>query len=285
MKKKTCQHCGTEFTTSNPLRKYCSIKCSAEVQSTRFKGSGSAVYKGGPPVFVCTYCGQSFGRYATTNTPKYCSRGCMTLDYRDRFADCKNPAWRGGAWPYKGKGWRHIAARVVERDKTCRDCGSTGPLSAHHLVPQRFWLSIVSSNVESNLIALCQRCHVLRPEHFWLVVPDSLFDPTLHSKQPMPRTTVRIIQKKLCRFCGNPVKSNSNDFCSVACANRDRWRRGIHKHQWDTRRENTIIKNTKRCAHCGTTFVRTYGFFCCRKCFLSAPPETPEKKGKRSNNA
>lgn len=52
-------------------------------------------------------------------------------------------------------GWRQLSATVVERDGSCRDCGSTHFLAAHHVIPR----AEGGADHPANLVTLCARCH------------------------------------------------------------------------------------------------------------------------------
>lgn len=181
----------------------------------------------GNRVHVCRVCGDEFRRWVDTAT--YCSRACMTIDYRERNAGDGNPAWRGGKWKYKGQRWTEIAAQVIERDGACADCGGVEWLVAHHLIPQRFWLDLDRANDLDNLLALCSPCHVKRPEHYWVVVPAELWNADLHVSKPPRRTSKRLRHRPGCAVCGLPCKQHRNRYCSYACSNRARWSDGL----WD----------------------------------------------------
>lgn len=179
----------------------------------------------GNRVHVCRVCGNEFRRW--TDTAVYCSRVCMTADYRERNTGAGNPAWRGGKWKYKGRSWAAVAERVIERDRVCADCGTGERLIAHHLIPQRFWLDLDRANELDNLLTLCSPCHVKRPEHYWVVVPPELWSVDLHVSEPPRRTSKRLRHRPKCAICGEPCKQHRNRYCSYACSNRARWESGL----------------------------------------------------------
>jgi 5-methylcytosine-specific restriction enzyme A len=59
------------------------------------------------------------------------------------------------ASPYQQPAWRQLADFVVQRDGSCRECGSTHYLAAHHVIPRKEG----GADHSSNLIALCASCH------------------------------------------------------------------------------------------------------------------------------
>ena len=56
---------------------------------------------------------------------------------------------------YQQPAWRQLADFVVARDGSCRECGSTHYLAAHHVVPRNEG----GADHPANLIALCASCH------------------------------------------------------------------------------------------------------------------------------
>jgi 5-methylcytosine-specific restriction endonuclease McrA len=65
----------------------------------------------------------------------------------------KCPACRRAS-PYQQPAWRQLSAFVVARDGSCRECGSSHYLAAHHVIPARG-----GADHPANLVALCASCH------------------------------------------------------------------------------------------------------------------------------
>ena len=59
------------------------------------------------------------------------------------------------ASPYQRPEWRALSRFVVARDGTCRDCGSTYFLAAHHVIPRNEG----GADHPANLVTLCAGCH------------------------------------------------------------------------------------------------------------------------------
>ena len=148
--RKTCVHCGKEY-TGRKEKMYCNSSCYAQ---TRTVGNN-------PWRRVCAVCGSDF-RAKPSNDKKYCSRECY---FTTRLGE-NNTAWKGGITPKTilarnsvvYKNWRNA---VFDRDNwTCQDCSKRGgELHAHHVFgfaefeEHRFdvW----------NGITLCKSCHAI----------------------------------------------------------------------------------------------------------------------------
>jgi 5-methylcytosine-specific restriction endonuclease McrA len=57
--------------------------------------------------------------------------------------------------PYQQPEWRRLSDFVGARDGSCRECGSTQYLSAHHVIPRNEG----GEDHPANLVALCAGCH------------------------------------------------------------------------------------------------------------------------------
>jgi len=151
----------------------------------------------------------------------------MALDYKVRLAGSNNPVWRGGRYGYKGTNWDSISKTIIQRDKVCQDCGQDKRLVAHHLIPQRFWINLDDANQEDNLIALCVKCHPKRPEHYWNILPDNVYDKNYHCHTSIKRR--KNINKPKCLVCGNDCKRKNGKYCSYTCSNKAKWQDGIYQ--------------------------------------------------------
>jgi DEAD/DEAH box helicase domain-containing protein len=69
--------------------------------------------------------------------------------------------WNNDANNY-GKGWSQLCATILDRDgHKCRNCGVSGDLEVHHIVPFRRFEDAFEANNPDNLVSLCPRCHRL----------------------------------------------------------------------------------------------------------------------------
>jgi len=74
---------------------------------------------------------------------------CGQLSRGSRCPTCRR------ASPYQQPAWRQLSAFVVARDGSCRECGSTHYLAAHHVIPR----AEGGADAAENLITLCASCH------------------------------------------------------------------------------------------------------------------------------
>lgn len=117
---------------------------------------------------VCDHCGTTYSRKpwranrADTRN-RYCSRKCR--DNHKRLVECgpDSPLWIGGQQTYRGRDWRRIRWEVVRSQcGTCAHCGKYvgRSLPVNHMRPYREFSSPTEANVRTNLLGLCQPCHM-----------------------------------------------------------------------------------------------------------------------------
>lgn len=73
------------------------------------------------------------------------------------------PDWVGGPRTYRGRGWLLARKAVVAEQGGCCDmCGKHvgSGLAVHHIRPFRLFDTAEEANVRSNLVGLCQSCHM-----------------------------------------------------------------------------------------------------------------------------
>ncbi len=75
--------------------------------------------------------------------------GCGQLAAGSRCRTCN------AASPYQQPAWRRVSRAVAARDGSCRLCGSTHRLSAHHITAR----DEGGADMPNNLVALCVACH------------------------------------------------------------------------------------------------------------------------------
>lgn len=209
MVSKTCQQCGTEFFVK-PYRadtaKFCSKQCSGVVACRLRLNLGSKEYAKGnkwrvglrpsnaftsesvsgsknvnwvaPVAAVCKFCGSAFERpphraYRPDGTNEFCSISCRGR-YRSVFLSGPNsPHWKGGKVTNRGANWHESRTAIIVQQKGfCCHCGifKGKSLCVHHITPFRMFSSYLDANALSNLIGLCQSCH-MKMEHQKPVAP------------------------------------------------------------------------------------------------------------------
>lgn len=87
--------------------------------------------------------GRNVGR-----SPTSACLDCGRLTHGSRCPSCRN------ASPYPTAEWRRVARNVTARDGSCRLCGGTNRLSAHHVIPR----AENGSDTPENLVTLCVGC-------------------------------------------------------------------------------------------------------------------------------
>lgn len=136
--------------------------------------------------FVCEFCDQPFGVVPWQARQKgqknrFCSAVCRSR-FRSVFLSGPNaPDYVGGETTYRGPDWPEArAAVIVDQKGFCAHCrvfvGKSLPV--HHIRSYRLFASSVEANVRSNLIGLCQSCH-MKEEHRTASAPEP--PPPSHS--------------------------------------------------------------------------------------------------------
>jgi len=115
---------------------------------------------------TCEYCDKQFQRKPWELRRRkgklgvFCSFICYKTWQREHSKE-KSPYWVGGQTTYRGKRWWEIRREILNRDSfTCQICGSTYNLVVHHITPFREFNDESEANKLSNLITLCQSCHM-----------------------------------------------------------------------------------------------------------------------------
>jgi len=152
-----CKTCGAPMTyrRSQPKR-FCSWGCRDQGADWGDPSKRTTV--------TCAGCGTVMIEWAS-RPRTYCSTACAG----DARAGDAAWAWRGGRPGSYGASWRRARRLARARDGRCVDCGITPDalrraLDVHHLIPFRsFGIERHrEANVLTNLVSLCQRCHLKR---------------------------------------------------------------------------------------------------------------------------
>lgn len=192
---KKCEICGANFQVS-PYRektaRFCSKACGSSWHAQTRLNTGTKPWavgnkwrQGKPPKnaftseqtsgdknykwvesisLPCQQCGATFSRkpwVVRQNTPKFCSQKCA----QTHNSGANHWGYVGGPNTYRGRSWRKQRLIAVERDNgTCQDCGKEvgKSIPVHHIKPYREFSCEENANHLSNLICLCQSCHMKR---------------------------------------------------------------------------------------------------------------------------
>jgi hypothetical protein len=172
-----CNRCGKSF-YNNPAAiaagrgKFCSTKCYRAGQTTSV---------------VCHFCGKQFSVRVSVlkkGSGKYCSSNCYSKWQSINKVGSKSPRWMGGRTSILKRfrnssayaAWRSL---VFDRDRyRCIDCGATGYLESHHIIPVSKIVKGLGSVIKYNAlrkcsllldvnngITLCRNCHIKRHDH------------------------------------------------------------------------------------------------------------------------
>jgi 5-methylcytosine-specific restriction endonuclease McrA len=183
--------------------RFCSISCAYKtrmignnysagiVKSTSFvsdqiMGSDNPSWKE-PVERLCEFCAGLFylkpGEINDKHAGRFCSRYCFTT-YKSLYESGENaPDWEGGPSSFRGRGWPQIRLQVVIEQ--CGHCGVCArfvgaSMPVHHIKPFREFDDPDEANVRSNLIGVCQSCHMkLEPRRFGRTVETTILIPEL----------------------------------------------------------------------------------------------------------
>jgi len=149
-----CLFCGREIIFPKSVnKKYCSKQCYWKNKEKK-------------ELLRCIICSKEFLREPSRKSKNNCcSKKCNYLFIRGE----NSHFWKGGITPQThlrllGAEWNKIRRLVYKRDNyICQKCGKTNVrLAAHHIVP--YYIS--RNNDLSNLITLCQSCHMKEDLYF-----------------------------------------------------------------------------------------------------------------------
>ncbi len=111
---------------------------------------------------VCDWCGEDVTRPQSDfhGEKAFCNYRCMA-EWQSEFGTGEvHPRWKGGVPRSYGIGWRAAKRAALERaNGQCVRCRKRPPRDVHHLLPVRFFARLEHAHFDSNLIAVCLRCH------------------------------------------------------------------------------------------------------------------------------
>jgi 5-methylcytosine-specific restriction endonuclease McrA len=123
----------------------------------------------------CEYCKKDFSRKPWQlrirgNKGRFCSTECRG-SWRSEFAaGADAPDFVGGNNTYRGRGWKKIRLIVVANQKGhCFVCDKYvgNSLPVHHKIPFREFSDELEANKLSNLVGMCQSCHMKHEPRTW----------------------------------------------------------------------------------------------------------------------
>ena len=162
-----CQTCNKEFNkrpSQIGKRNFCSNKCAGKAYAKELTGKKLSKWI----VYKCKNCKSEFEipKWRVKHRPNctYCSNKCRD-EYRHKFeTGPNNKGWLGGSSTRRqSRHWLIARMSVVKEQKgLCAICGKYcgNSLPVHHRVPYREFKSPSLANARSNLIGLCQSCHM-----------------------------------------------------------------------------------------------------------------------------
>lgn len=117
-----------------------------------------------PIALNCEHCGKTF--YVKPwifrqNKSRFCGQSCAS----DHNSGPNHWGYLGGPMTYRGRNWRVQRDLAADRDNgTCVDCGKVvgRSIPVHHVKPFRNFETPEAANELSNLVCLCQSCHMKR---------------------------------------------------------------------------------------------------------------------------
>lgn len=182
---KACEQCGAVMLVPPAKmnrKRFCSRACHgrSKIQRVNVVRPSPATYAK-PPVrrgadnnkfvpaikLTCKQCGVGFEkkpwRLRCGHTGEFCSFECKTAFWVLHRKGEQAPDWCGGSTTYRGKGWNEARAQVVaEQGGRCDQCDKHvgASLPVHHRKPFRLFATAEEANQRSNLVGLCQSCHM-----------------------------------------------------------------------------------------------------------------------------
>jgi len=191
---KNCIECGKEFKPRKErieTAKWCGNDCALIGRSKLFKGNKlrcglvpKNAYKKGENEkenhprwkernkFTCINCSNEFEKEkwrseSKTHTNQYCSVFCRSEYKKNNLSGENAKDFVGGQQTYRGKNFNKIRLEVIDmQNGHCIYCNAQigKSLHVHHIKPFRYFDSPEKANCLSNLIGLCNHCH-MKVEH------------------------------------------------------------------------------------------------------------------------
>jgi 5-methylcytosine-specific restriction endonuclease McrA len=172
-----CTNCGADIEkcyrrAKRHTRHFCDSSCMGEWQEKNWGGEGNPRYT--KSEVDCANCGETLLRadwQFETNENHFCDFSCLGEYWQETGVRTgpNSPVWEGGDTVY-GNNWDERREEVLERDGyECQACGRSQSeseselgcdLHVHHRQPIREFDDPEVGNRLSNLVTLCQSCHM-----------------------------------------------------------------------------------------------------------------------------
>lgn len=171
----TCAWCGTPkevkpFKVERSKRNFCDARCEGDWLAENRSGENSWNWDGGLVTVACAWCG-SEKQVFPANAEEYDDHYCRETNCQEKWLAKNNtgeanPNWEGGSFPY-GSGFTEAKKEKVRerQDRRCAGCGThesefSRKLDVHHIQKARSFDDDEARNDKSNLVAMCQPCHL-----------------------------------------------------------------------------------------------------------------------------
>ena len=169
----TAKWCGSECATIGKRKAFTCNTLRAGIKPTNAYAAGDNAGDSHPrwkgrSEFVCKMCGAGFAKERwranqMEHTNEFCSVKCRSEFKREFLSGENAPDWVGGPQTYRGRSFTDARVLVILSQKgKCNECGTFkgNSLPVHHIKPFREFDSVEDANRESNLVGLCQSCHM-----------------------------------------------------------------------------------------------------------------------------
>jgi hypothetical protein len=168
-----CEFCGVDFETwnSRPGR-FCSRLCAGRYGAKQLRPSRRKLEN--LRTIYCEICNREYVVHVaqlTGRNSRFCSVKCRAVWKSESMKGAGNHNYIGGTrFPDRGSSWSKQRKLAKARDGArCQICGTADKkrrISVHHIIPyKQFGGDHLKANVLSNLITLCQKCHVKVERH------------------------------------------------------------------------------------------------------------------------
>lgn len=177
---KVCKICGKKYKEKRCRQNrggHCSEKCRIEAftkigikkgKETRFKKNNKPWNKNIPmsKQVKIKLSKKLKGMHSSSNTEFKRGRNPWNKGLEGYLAGEKHYNWKGGYFPYYGKGWYIQREKALKRDNhACQICGKTKEEigrypDVHHIIPFRLFDNNEEANKLTNLITLCPVHHI-----------------------------------------------------------------------------------------------------------------------------